>query len=536
MGNHPSHPKYYGGAEEKPESEIPKTESEVPVESLLERLDFIATNYILTMDFKNLKKMHNKEYCNELVLITTDIFNKYLSDLEIQHLSQRIDGQQKRAEHPEQVLYFYKSDLKHIDSTDSEKRLAICKQLALFYVKIAHLFAAIVTTINPEYVYTSKSGKITKRTLMQKQKIPKGAKLKVKKTNICGNRIRILKHLDLGSKNESSGFCYFNLNSQGKIRTLEEEPGIPELLHLYYDDNFDYETGKFLSMSDSSKQQFLHDLQLFYKEFTGEQEMPPEIRKFSDIKLRNYGKNMKICQPDKMRGGELNKTGVEPTVVEVGVEPVGTEATTKVGVEPVKTEAPTGVSTQLEIPNKVVPPIYSPNAEEQENAHSSLLKEYANNLKQMIQSAKEKQQQLLEIINQVFLFVKYEDSDKKYIRIHPKLTNNKLQQLIEETRGLIVELYLQCETDFTQGIHLYEAIIESQMFQTTKRQISNLQESAEKIIHGEIGTMETKEGKLLKEDQPNQEDLLPLLAPVSAPIPAAPENSSKDIPIKMPIF
>ena len=52
-------------------------------------LDYIATHYILTMDFKSLRKLYNKEYCDKLVILTSDIIERYYTDIEITYLSQR---------------------------------------------------------------------------------------------------------------------------------------------------------------------------------------------------------------------------------------------------------------------------------------------------------------------------------------------------------------------------------------------------------------------------------------------------------------
>ena len=40
-------------------------------------IDHIATYYILTMDFKSLSKLSEKEYCDNLVVITADIIKRY---------------------------------------------------------------------------------------------------------------------------------------------------------------------------------------------------------------------------------------------------------------------------------------------------------------------------------------------------------------------------------------------------------------------------------------------------------------------------
>lgn len=369
--------------------------------SLHERIDYIATNYILTMDFHSLQKMYSKEYCDKLVLITSDIFRSYFTDLEIETVSKLKLG--------DSVLFVNKHDLQNSNESGQEKRLLICRQIAIFYVKIAHLFAAIVMTINPEYVYTNNSGKLVKHNLYDKTKIPKNKNAKLVKMNICDERIDLLKRAEAEKENP---FCYY------KSITLEDEPGIPELMQLYLDDKFDYKTGQFLEMSQEAKEQFLKDLRLFYTEFTGELEMPETITKFGDIKLRNYGKNIKTCK----RGGAA------------------------------------------ELPS------------------NSILYDYAANLKKMISNATAKQNELLKVINQIFISVEEEKSKKRFVRINPDLTAAKLQSIIEDTRNIIVELYLRCEMDFTRGIQMYEVIIESRMFQTAQRQIQNLQKTAEMII------------------------------------------------------
>ena len=57
-----------------------------------EIIDYIATYYILTMDFKSLSKLSDKEYCDNLVVLTSDIIQKYFNDLEVTYLEQRVKG------------------------------------------------------------------------------------------------------------------------------------------------------------------------------------------------------------------------------------------------------------------------------------------------------------------------------------------------------------------------------------------------------------------------------------------------------------
>ena len=53
-------------------------------------IDYIATYYILTMDFKSLSKLSEKVYCDKLVILTSDIIKRYFNDMEITYMAQRI--------------------------------------------------------------------------------------------------------------------------------------------------------------------------------------------------------------------------------------------------------------------------------------------------------------------------------------------------------------------------------------------------------------------------------------------------------------
>ena len=395
-------------------------------------IDYIATYYILTMDFKSLSNLSNKEYCDKLVVITSDIIKKYFNDVEITYLAQRIkSGQEVNELTKENVMFVNKDQLESLDIQNdvnkSIKKKRVCIGIAKFYVKIAHIFAAIVKTINPVYMYKDENGNVMKTGLLEKDKIPKNVERKIYKLNICDNRIRSLNNMDVDDKTKEVKLhpkvCDINLNKDGSVKNLAEEPGITELLQLYLDDNYDYSNGTFTGMSDSTRRQFEKDLRVFYTSFTGNENMPPEIKKFSDIKLRDYN-SRNSCQ--------------------------GQNAA------------------------------FKQNYNISEN--DKLFKEYAKNIQNMIQSASNKQNQLLNVINELFIFVDDPYSDKKKIRVHPKLNEEKLQKLVEITRNIIIELYVKCEMDYVNNLKVYEAIVESKILETTKKQIENLEKKSETII------------------------------------------------------
>ena len=51
--------------------------------SLTKVIDFIATNYILTQNFTDMKNLANLDYCNNLVVMTADIIAKKLNESDI---------------------------------------------------------------------------------------------------------------------------------------------------------------------------------------------------------------------------------------------------------------------------------------------------------------------------------------------------------------------------------------------------------------------------------------------------------------------
>ena len=232
--------------------------------------------------------------------------------------------------------------------------------------------------------------------------------------------------LNIGSPNEvvdiSTKFCNMNTNNDGTSKTLLNEPGVPELEMLYYD-VYDYNIGKFTSMSEAMLKQYNTDLLSFYTLFTGSEALPSNVTKFSQIPLRDYQK-INSCKKD----GAFTKS-------------------------------------------------YKGTLKE------SLFKQYTDNIKNMMKNTDENQKKLLAIIDQLFVFiVDPQDSTKKIIVINPKLDNKLLSKLVVDTRTNILTLYTTCEEDFFKGLQLFEAIVEKQIKDTTMIQIKNLEQNIETSI------------------------------------------------------
>ena len=274
-------------------------------------IDFIASHYILSMNSKSLRKMYEKEYCNKITILTSDIIQKHFTHFDIINMSKRIkNGEkgekgEKGKKRENNVVILDNSDVSELDMSSPEKKQQICNQIAKFYIKVAHIFSAIVMTINPEYIYKDAFGNYIKKNLYEKDKMnPADTTNKIVKLNLCSNRVNALK--EQLKKGNSDGDGDGDSNGERNMATLVDEPGIPELMDLYYDE-FNYKTGNFDRMSEKTKVKYHADLKKFYLQFTGKSDMPDSIKRFSDIKLHGIDVDFTARYKDKNKEREKNK-------------------------------------------------------------------------------------------------------------------------------------------------------------------------------------------------------------------------------------
>jgi hypothetical protein len=384
-------------------------------------IDYIATYYIVTMDFESLKKLTDTEYCNQLIILTSDIISKYATTREIQYMVKKQgsdmyeDSELKR----QKVTYFSKN---MVDRELPEMvKKEMCMSIASFYIRIAHLFSAIILTINPIYKYRDEYGTLKNVNWANKKDIPEGVDVNVEYSNMCNNRINALEPndksqkdgglfqaLSLGSSNVtlSPSICHL----QFKPNLLIEEPGIKELEALYYD-VYDYNEGKYNSMSPSSRQQYEEDVREFYKSFTGKHDtvVPSDIKSFNDIPIQQYN----MCN---------NPDYTEPITV---------------------------------------------------SSSNSIYQKYADNLNEMKRYASINQEKLMDIISKIFVYTVNKKTGKKQIRINPRLNDALLDNLTQQSRNYITQLYINCQQSYDRGVHLYQDIVESVISKTLDNRISN---------------------------------------------------------------
>lgn len=478
------------------------TQNSTQNKSLTKVIDFVATNYILTQNFTDMKDLANIDYCNNLVIMSADIIAKKLNEQDIKYLAQRIkDGVEINEMVDEKIIFLKKSDLESLDIKNSTTKRRVCIGIAKFYVRVAHLFAAIVTTINPIYTYKDKYGSTVKATLMNKQSIPKGAETSIKKFNICTQRLNaLINNQDFDVQPTSNvtvkpKFCDMNYDRvRGRDKTLIEEPGIPELEKLYYD-KYDDDNGGFKGMTENMRKNvYEKDVARFYTAFTGNKNMPsdaqgnPAIKKFSQIPLRDFHRS-KGC-------------------------------------------ASNGVYTKS----------YSGNLKDK------LFGDYAEHIKTMMQTSEDNQNKLIGVIDDIFVISLNPTTGRKEIVINPALTEEKLDELVILARNTIIDLYIKCEDDFIKGLELFEAIVEKQIMDTSKEQIAVLEKTIQDSIAdateeppSETTANETgpvQEGAVMKEkeeeDKPNKKsDEVPVDKPADKPA-EVPVDKPAEVPADKP--
>ncbi len=435
-------------------------------------VDYIATHYILTMDFQSLTKLFDKKYCDDLVILTSEVIQRHFTDMEITYLAERVkdgdkpsditSGTEKPASNLEKdrMIFFEKEGLNKLDIQDRVKKRNVCLGIAKFYVKIAHIFAAIVKTINPVYIYKDGDNNVKRATLSEKIKIPKDAKTEVQNFNLCSNLVSALinkqDYSDIRDYNDitvSPDVCSINVKNDGsgEGKSLNDLPGLPELEELYMDDDYDFETGKFNGMTDKTKEMYDADLKQFYIFFTGNESMPDTVKRFRDIKLKDYHNSFEC------RGNGRGQ----------------------------------------------VPPFRIP---VRGKLSDDLFGKFATNLKEMIANANKNQNELTAVLDALFVYTTDPDTKKEHIRVNPQLTDAILQNIIVETRAVIVTLYLTCEKNFTEGIKIYEAIVKQKLLETTQSQIDSMNKLADKLNTVTEKVPEAAETKVLVEMKEKNEN------------------------------
>ena len=129
---------------------------------LIMKLNLIATKLITTSRFEELLNLKDKRYCDGLIVITSDILDKYFTNNDISYIKKRLTSE--NVDDYDDIYFSLKDDSEKFindnygeGSSDILDKKHKCLLISKYYIKISHIYAAIMTAINPVYNINGKS-------------------------------------------------------------------------------------------------------------------------------------------------------------------------------------------------------------------------------------------------------------------------------------------------------------------------------------------------------------------------------------------
>ena len=489
--------------------------------STSERVDFrtkinmLATRFILTQQFTDLQRLVGEQYCNNLMILTKDLLADKFTTKEIQYLAM---GSKK-----ETIMYISKRDFAQVENGMRHKKMLMCKGVARFYVRISHLFAAIITTISPNWHSPSPQGQGQGQGALRPSSSPPSAPLGISSrggSNMGGGESAGAFGLAgiSGSDPGGSDFCSIRirtllgatrLQGDNKVATVQptvcsvygadsaqnqllSQPGMPDLEQLY-NDVYDYATGRFNERSIGMQSKYVSDLKALYTAFTGDSSMPDGIKSFGDINIISLARRFPECgqavptpvpapitgdrDRDRDRGrdryrdrdyfGMSQHDPVETSKREIDRAVQAAEAKEKYIQANAKNFSGTFKSSYRILKS------------------SGAFSAYSSHIKTMVKNADTSRSKLLEIIDKLFIIVETKlgnGGSTPTITIHPELTYEGLDALINRAREMIIQLYVGCERDFYTGMKLLHVIIEEIMQTNMQASLGALKITTRKTV------------------------------------------------------
>jgi hypothetical protein len=282
------------------------------------------------------------------------------------------------------------------------------------------------------------------------------------------------------------------------------EIGIPELIKLYYDTEYDTNTGEFTKMSPSMLSAYQADVKIFYESFTGKNIPTDEngnktINQFNQIPLREFHNSDK-CKKDgvftqnyevsykdklfqeyanhiKIMTNNMDNNQNKLVVILQDLFKVHKVETKKEGkkeepkpegkIEAEKKEQPKpeGAIEEPKPEGKIEQPKPVEGVEEPKPVEGAI--EEPKPAEDVVKIEGEQPKDIQ-------VGGDFEAGLNEEIILNPDLDEEKLTSLINSARQLIVQLYVTCEEDFLKGISLFEGIVAVQLAKTTNSQILDL--------------------------------------------------------------
>ena len=235
---------------------------------------------------------------NKNIYITKESLFKALSDLDIKNLDNLIKNNGKK------IIKISNLNVKK-EFLNSEKKNLLVDEISNFYYKIYEIYNAIVSTLDPIYSYKDDNNvDIFFRLSDYKEHLQKikNRKIQLRKeysnSSIINKRLRILYDAVDTSGNPSINIdkvCTIDMQNDLNPEKLSDLKGIKELEKLFIQQN----KNNIYKSKTVQKSDILYKdrLDYFYKLYTGKSTPRPEdIDSFDKITLLRFDKKSKYCK------------------------------------------------------------------------------------------------------------------------------------------------------------------------------------------------------------------------------------------------
>ncbi len=427
-------------------------ESSNKTSSLVDYVDMIATNYILKQNMIDMIRFTDKEYYDNMVILTSYIMKNQLNNLDIGLLKNRVidgfNGNNNNQGENENMYFAHTNKLKEITIKNEKMKQKALLIISKFYIKIMTLFSAIVATIDPQYVYEDEEGNkqyFNLRDFNSFKKLDKETKeLRVSRLDnpigLVKKRLAILKNKinqNSNKNNEDSDHVVLNPgekfceeNPEGY--KLKDEIGIKELDVLYFDE-FDAESNTWNKRSKLMQRKYDEDVLTFYQIFTGKKNKPEYVNSFEDIETLPFHQ-LKRC---------INKDHYQDLLI---------------------------------------------------SKKDRLFQKYMEKIYMIQNITKSYKKKMLHILKQVI--IPSEGNSETSFTISPSLHMESLLRYQDNVRDCINQIYINCERLFIEALILYEKMYERQHGVLVEKQINHLEKSNNVFMDKSVSNESAKEANV----------------------------------------
>ena len=383
---------------------------------MVKELDKIASDYIHTLSLDDLKNLAegNTQYCKDLIIVSAKLLNEKYNSLEIKGIfDTKYDETTQKEEKEGDDKYYYSYKKENVEF-DKEERKKLCTKIGKYYVRVAHIFAAIVKALHP--MYKTSTGDLESYITRRNRK---DTSTDIYYKGICEKRMKDLYTPIEGIDNDISELD----KNDGKVKIKKENICSKENSFNIY--------GK----SELSKLKYLHESDKDFKETTLD-------------KLDELHKKPLSLDYDKLASNKSVEDFLSTTKSEYS----------GIGGDSDLTFNFSEMNTEKEInPKSTLCQKLSSMQEDtiQIRADNKFYLDYKEHIQVMLEHMKIHKIRLIEILNTEL----FEKKDGFFL-VKSGLTIAKLNGLTEYVRKVIVNMYLTCEEDYLIGLKLLERIVE----------------------------------------------------------------------------